>query len=76
MIKQPSYFLVSLSNSENLELCMKFALAGFPNTLNGVWTFSDINEGDYISFLYGARVHNLYKVENKEALKNAKNLPP
>ena len=76
MFKQPSYFLVSLSNKENLDLCIKFALAGFPNTLNGVWTFLDIREGDYISFLYGARAHNLYKVESKEALKNAKNLPP
>jgi hypothetical protein len=55
---------------------MKFALAGFPNTLNGVWTFLDIREGDYVSFLYGARAYNLYRVESKEALRNARNLPP
>ncbi|HLE75287.1 MAG TPA: hypothetical protein VI864_04495 [Candidatus Bathyarchaeia archaeon] len=75
-VKQPSYFLVSLSNRMNLDLCIKYALAGFPNTLNGVWTFSDIRNGDYISFLYGARAHNLYRVEKKEAIRNSRNLPP
>ncbi len=36
----------------------------------------DINEGDYISFLYGARAKNLYRVIKKVAYKNAENLPP
>jgi hypothetical protein len=41
-----------------------------------VWTFSDIQDGDYVSFLYGARVHNLYRVGIKEAIRNAQTLPP
>jgi hypothetical protein len=71
-----AYFLVSVSNKINIELCKKYGLAGFTNSINGVWTFSEIQEGDYISFLYGAKVNNLYKVEAKEAIKNAVNLPP
>jgi len=55
---------------------MKYALAGFTNSINGLWTYLDIEEGDYISFLYGARVRNLYKVIKKAAYKNAENLPP
>jgi len=55
---------------------MKYALAGFTNSINGLWTYLDIEEGDYISFLYGARVRNLYKVIKKVAYKNAENLPP
>ena len=55
---------------------MKYALAGFTNSINGLWTYFDIEEGDYISFLYGARVRNLYKVIKKVAYKNAENLPP
>jgi hypothetical protein len=70
------YFLVSVSNRKNLELCKKYGLAGFTNSINGVWTFSEIQEGDYISFLYGARANNLYKVKAKEAIKDAKDLPP
>ncbi|NJF25062.1 hypothetical protein E3E29_05220 [Thermococcus sp. Bubb.Bath] len=76
VIKVPDYFLVSLSNRENLELCMRYNLAGFTNSINGLWTFSDINVGDYVSFLYGARVRNLYRVVKKVAYKNAENLPP
>jgi hypothetical protein len=72
----PDYFLVSLSNRENLELCVKYNLAGFTNSINGLWTFLDISVGDYISFLYGARVRNLYQVVRKVAYKNAENLPP
>ncbi len=71
-----NYFLVSVSNRKNLELCKKYGLAGFTNSINGVWTFSEIQEGDFISFLYGAKANNLYKVEAKEAIKDAKNLPP
>ncbi len=70
------YFLVSVSNKVNLELCIRYALAGFTNSINGLWTFLEIKEEDYISFLYGARVFNLYKVIAKEAFKNAENLPP
>jgi len=76
MKKSPNYFLISVSNRKNLELCMKYALAGFTNSINGLWTYLDIEEGDYISFLYGARVRNLYKVIKKAAYKNAENLPP
>jgi len=71
-----SYFLISVSNKTNLDLCIKYALAGFTNSINGLWTFLEIEEGDYISFLYGARVVNLYKVIKKIAYKNADQLPP
>jgi len=74
--KTPNYFLVSVSNSQNLELCIKYALAGFTNSINGLWTFLDIEEGDYISFLYGARVRNLYRVVKKVAYRDADKLPP
>ncbi len=70
------YFLVSVSNRQNLELCMKYGLAGFTDSINGLWTFLDISPGDYISFLYGAKVKNLYKVVKKVAYKDYKNLPP
>jgi len=71
-----AYFLLSISNRINLNLCIKHALAGFTNSISGLWTFSEIQEGDYVSFLYGARVFNLYKVMKKQALKNADKLPP
>jgi len=71
-----NYFLVSVSNKENLELCKKYMLAGFTDSINGVWTFCEIEEGDFISFLYAAKAHNLYKVEKKVAFRNAENLPP
>ena len=71
-----NYFLISVSNRTNLELCMKYALAGFTNSINGLWTFLEIDEGDYISFLYGARVRGLYQVVKKAAYKNAERLPP
>jgi hypothetical protein len=72
----PDYFLISVSSKHNLDLCTKYALAGFTNSINGLWTFLDIEEGDYVSFLYGARVYNLYKVVKKEAYENADSLPP
>jgi hypothetical protein len=65
-----------VSNRKNLDLCIKYVLAGFTNSINGVWTFLDIKEGDFLSFLYGAKAYNLYVVESKEAIKNAENLPP
>ena len=72
----PSYFLISVSTRENLDLCEKYALAGFMNNISGVWTFSEVRVGDFISFLYGAKTYNLYKVKEKEALEDAEKLPP
>jgi len=76
MLAKPNYFLISVSNKENLELCKKYALAGFTNSVSGVWTFCEVGVGDYISFLYGARAHNLYQVIKKEAIKNADKVGP
>ena len=73
---KPSYFLVSVSTRENLELCILHGLAGFPSGENGAWTFCEIAEGDFVSFLYGARAHNLYEVSKREALRDALSLPP
>lgn len=71
-----AYFFISVSNRRNLELCVNYALAGFTNSINGLWTFSEIQEGDFISFLYGAKAQNLYQVEEKEAVRDAKDVPP
>jgi len=71
-----AYFLISVSNRRNLDLCVKYALAGFMNNISGVWTFEEIQVGDFISFLYGAKAHNLYEVTRKEAIKGAESLPP
>ncbi len=71
-----SYFLISVSNKKNLDLCIKYNLAGFTNSISGIWTFLEIQEGDYISFLYGAKAHNLYIVSSKEAVRNAETIPP
>lgn len=73
---EPNYFLISVSNRQNLELCLSYSLAGFTNSINGLWTFLDISEGDYISFLYGARVKNLYKVIEKKAYANPEKIGP
>jgi len=71
-----NYFLVSVSNRTNLDLCLKYALAGFTSSISGVWAFCDIAEGDFISFLYGARVYNLYEVVERRALRNASRIGP
>jgi hypothetical protein len=71
-----SYFLISVSNKQNLDLCAKYSLAGFTNSINGLWTFMEIKKDDFISFLYGAKVFNLYKVERKEAIKRAQDIGP
>jgi hypothetical protein len=71
-----AYFLISVSNKINLDLCIRYSLAGFTNSISGLWTYTEIQEGDFISFLYGARVFNLYKVEKKEAIKNADKIGP
>ncbi|MHA1253322.1 MAG: hypothetical protein ACTSRP_25310 [Candidatus Helarchaeota archaeon] len=76
MTNLSNYYLVSVSNKTNLNLCMKYGIAGFTNSINGLWTFLDINEGDYTSFLYGARVKNLYRVVKKIAYKHAEDLLP
>lgn len=55
------YFLIAVSTRENLEKCKKYAYAGFPDTINGAWAYHDIKVGDYITFLYGAKAHNLYQ---------------
>jgi len=73
---EPDYFLISVSNRNNLDLCLEHALAGFTNSINGLWTFLDISEGDYISFLYAAKVKNLYKVVRKAAYRNPESLGP
>src|SRR5271168_2238614 len=75
-IRRPSYFLISVSTRENLNLCIEYGLAGFPSGENGAWTYCEIEEGDLVSFLYGARAHNLYRVTKREALRNAELLPP
>ncbi len=75
-LKESNYFLISVSNRKNLNLCIKYAIAGFTNSINGLWTYSEIDVGDYVSFLYGARVKNLYKVVKKGAYRNAEKLPP
>jgi hypothetical protein len=72
----PSYFLVSVSTRKNLDLCIKHALAGFPGGESGAWTFCEIADGDFVSFLYGARAHNLYQVSRREALRDPEHLPP
>jgi len=74
--QKPSYFLVSVSTHQNLDLCIKYSLAGFLGGNSGAWTFCEIDEGDFISFLYGARAHNLYRVDKKQAFRNANLLPP
>lgn len=74
--ERPSYFLVAVSTKENLELCREYGLAGFPSSQNGAWTFADIETGDFISFVYGAKVYDLYEVSEKKAILNASDLPP
>lgn len=73
---KPCYFLISVSNRHNLELCIKYALAGFTNSIAGVWTFLEIREGDFVSFLYAARAYNLYEVVKREAIEGADRVPP
>lgn len=71
-----SYFLISVSTRENLEICVKYALAGFPSGESGAWTYCEVEEGDFVSFLFGARAYNLYRVVQKEAVLEAERLPP
>lgn len=75
-MESPSYFFVAVSNKQNLTDCRNYCLAGFPETGNGAWTFADIELGDYISFLYGAKAHDLYRINNKRAIVNASEVGP
>jgi hypothetical protein len=71
-----SYYFAALSTRKNLELCKEYATAGFPETWSGLWAYMDIQIGDYLSFLYGARAHNLYQIVDKEAIENPEKVPP
>ena len=65
----PKYYLVSVSNWHNLRLCMKYNLAGFPHTASGFWTYLEIEEGDFVSFLFDAQLWNLYTVKKSSLFK-------
>jgi hypothetical protein len=71
-----AYFLLSVSTRTNLDLCLRFAQAGLTSSIKGVWAFLDIEVGDYVSFLYGAKAFNLYRVIEKHAIKDAHKAPP
>ncbi len=62
------YFLIAVSTRRNLDLCLRFSLAGFPSSRNGLWGYWDIADGDYVSFLYGAKIYNLYRVQGHETV--------
>jgi hypothetical protein len=74
--QNPSYFLIAVSTRENLDLCIRYGLAGFLSGENGAWTFCEIEKGDFVSFLYGATVFNLYRVADREAISSAENVGP
>ncbi len=71
-----AYFFIAVSTRENLDLCKAYAVAGFPGSSSGAWAYSEIQESDFVTFLYGARAHNLYQVVSKAAVSNPENLPP
>ncbi len=62
---KPQYFIVILSNKDNLDKCIKCKVAGFPETKSGMWAYLDINKGDYVSFYYNGKIINLYKIIDK-----------
>jgi hypothetical protein len=74
--RSPSYFLIAVSTRTNLELCVQHELAGFTSSQSGLWTYCEVRDGDFVSFLYGARIRNLYQVASREAIRNASGLPP
>lgn len=74
--QRPSYFFVAVSTKENLDLCREYGLAGFPGSYNGAWAFVDIEVGDFVSFVYGAKAHDLFRVTDKRAISNADEAPP
>ena len=65
-----AYFLIAVATKHNLQRCLENNLAGFTSSINGYWAFTDVDVGDYISFLHGAKVYNLYQVEEKVAIEN------
>ncbi|MFB3164721.1 hypothetical protein ABLO26_25505 [Neobacillus sp. 179-J 1A1 HS] len=67
------YYLVIVSNLENLDLCINHAIAGFPETKEGQWAFLDINVGDYVSFYYNGKIFGLFMVEDKKIENEYKN---
>ncbi|WP_346765909.1 hypothetical protein [Thermococcus sp. 9N3] len=71
-----SYFLISVATMENLEKCTQMNVAGFTSSVNGYWAFVDIDVGDYVSFLHGAKVYNLYRVKKKVAIENPDEVGP
>ena len=75
-MRRPCYYLIAVSNRHNLDLCIRHSLAGFSNSGTGVWTFLEVSEGDFISFLYGARAHNLFQVVRREAVTEFETMPP
>jgi hypothetical protein len=76
MAKKSNYYLIAVSLKKNLDLCMRYGITGFTNSVNGAWAFFDIDIGDFVTFIYGARAFNLYKVSKKVAIENAEALPP
>ena len=70
LVSKPAYFLIAVSIKENLDLCIRHAMVGFTNSVNGVWSYEDINTGDFVSFLYGAKISNLYSVKDKFVVRN------
>ncbi len=70
------YYLLSVSTKQNLDLCRRYALGGVTNSATGVWAYSDVSEGDYVSLLYGAKAYDLYRVEEKFAILRAENVGP
>lgn len=75
-MSKPNYFLIAVSTRQHLELCLRYAMAGFANSSGGVWTFIEIREGDFVSFLHAARAFNLYEVVGKEAIVEFEEMPP
>lgn len=71
-----AYFLIAVATEDNLQKCVETNLAGFTDSINGYWAFVDVDAGDYVSFLHGARVYNLYRVEKKVAIENPDEMGP
>lgn len=74
-MSKPNYFLVAVSTQQHLELCLKYAVAGFASSNGGVCTFVEIQEGDPVSFLHAARAFNLHEVVRKEAIVEFQEMP-
>jgi len=70
------YFLISVATAQHLRLCLRHRVAGFSNSINGLWAYLDIEVGDYVTFLHGARLYNLYQVYAKVAHEHADTLGP